>query len=947
MATPTIFISYSSKDRGWVKDYLLVNLEQHGLSCHIDYRDFEIGTPCIMNMERAIEKCRKTILVFSPNWVESEFTGFESMMLQTESPLNKEGKVLPLMLEKCTLPRRLSIFTYADFTEEDERDFQLQRVIDRIKKDFALLKSEKPEYPPLDEQHCDIVHLPNTGFELFGRQKELKILNDAWESEGTNILTFVAYGGVGKSTLINKWLEKMRWDNYRGAAKVFAWSFYSQGTNDYVTSSDRFINEALTWFGEKNFARLSAWDKGKRLAQLVREQKTLLILDGLEPLQSDNVFDRGKIKDAALVMLLTELAKHNRGLCLITTREKIPELARYPEKSRQENLDSISDEAGIKLLEMRGVAGSKTELIKAVKTFGNHALAINLLAEYLHQFPGHAVQKARDISDIDILVKKGKYPRRIIQAFAEQFGKDSPEFELLSILGLFDRPVERAAHDAVIQGAPITGLTALLATTKGEAWYRLLERLRRFKLIAEKSEHRPDTLDCHPLIREHFGEKLVQDNADVWKAGHGRLYDYYKNKPEKELPDTLEEMEPLFAAVKHGCLAGRVQEAMVDVYWRRIKRGNEHYSTRTLGAIGADLACVAAFFTSTWDRPANGLMDIWKAELLNWAGFRLRAVGKLQDAVEPMKVGLKIRINEENWLEAARDTGNLSQLQLTQGNLKEALNWAKQSVTFADRSGDDSQIVARRSTLADVFFQVGKAEEAKALFIEAEKRQQKWQPDYPYLYSFRGYLYCDLLITCGSYEVVEERAECTIIIAEQENHLLSIALDKLSLGKVLMLRAIQNGSDIPQPTQQASFSSSQQYLNSAVNGLREAGQLDDLPRGLLARAALYRHTQQFADAWIDLDEAREIAEYGKMRLHLTDYYLEAARNIKAQLTESTTMAGFTSPNLSCKIIENGEEIELCKVQMEKRYQIFIAKAEHLIKETGYHRRDYELTELEG
>jgi len=110
-------------------------------------------------------------------------------------------------------------------------------------------------------------------------------------------------------------------DNYRSAKKVFAWSFYSQGTNERVTSADQFINETLEWFGDDEPAKGSAWDKGERLAKLIREEKTLLVLDGLEPLQSTHDFEEGKIKDPALSILVTRLAKENPGLCVITTRE--------------------------------------------------------------------------------------------------------------------------------------------------------------------------------------------------------------------------------------------------------------------------------------------------------------------------------------------------------------------------------------------------------------------------------------------------------------------------------------------------------------------------------------------------------------------------------------------------------------------------------------------------
>jgi GTPase SAR1 family protein len=49
------------------------------------------------------------------------------------------------------------------------------------------------------------------------KQKELEMLDKAWDSENTYIISLVAWGGVGKSTLVNKWLERMKADNFRGA----------------------------------------------------------------------------------------------------------------------------------------------------------------------------------------------------------------------------------------------------------------------------------------------------------------------------------------------------------------------------------------------------------------------------------------------------------------------------------------------------------------------------------------------------------------------------------------------------------------------------------------------------------------------------------------------------------------------------------------------------------
>lgn len=66
-------------------------------------------------------------------------------------------------------------------------------------------------------------------------------------------------------------------------------------------------------------------------------------------------------------------------------------------------------------------------------------------------------------------------------------------------------------------------------------------------------------------------------------------------------------------------------------------------------------------------------------------------------------------------------------------------------------------------------------------------------------------------------------------------------------------------------------------LGRAIDALRKSGQMDDLPRGLLARAALLRETGELDRARRDLDEAMRIARRSEMRLFQCDAHLEYAR----------------------------------------------------------------------
>src|ERR1700745_2550462 len=118
-------------------------------------------------------------------------------------------------------------------------------------------------------------------------------------------------------------------ERYRSAQFVYGWSFYRQGTRGGTSSSDEFLDAALTWFGDPDPRIGTAWEKGERWAKLVAHRRTLLVLDGLEPLQNPPGPQEGRLREPSLQALLRELAAFNKGLCVITTRLTVADLAEH------------------------------------------------------------------------------------------------------------------------------------------------------------------------------------------------------------------------------------------------------------------------------------------------------------------------------------------------------------------------------------------------------------------------------------------------------------------------------------------------------------------------------------------------------------------------------------------------------------------------------------------
>jgi hypothetical protein len=186
-----------------------------------------------------------------------------------------------------------------------------------------------PREPParLGPEKISIARLPVTGSDILGREEDIAFLDAAWANEGVNVVIIVAQAGVGKSTLVNHWLREMAAERYRSAQLVFGWSFYRQGSSGDTSSEDEFLDVALAWFGDPDPRIGTAWEKGERLGKLVARRRTLLILDGLEPLQNPPGPQEGRIREPSLQALLRELAAFNTGLCVITTRMPVADIA--------------------------------------------------------------------------------------------------------------------------------------------------------------------------------------------------------------------------------------------------------------------------------------------------------------------------------------------------------------------------------------------------------------------------------------------------------------------------------------------------------------------------------------------------------------------------------------------------------------------------------------------
>lgn len=748
--------------------------------------------------------------------------------------------------------------------------------------------------------------MPTTTPRLFGRDAELARLDRAWCREDVQIVSFIAAGGSGKSALVKSWMDaasgksalvKSSMDAATTERRpgipagevsdVFAWSFYSQGTKDYMVSADPFVNAALKWLGaDDDVLGQTPAEKGMALATLIREQyrapsdRLLLVLDGLEPLQHGRQsVQPGVLTDISVRTLLTELARSAwSGLCVITSRVPLTDLDRWSPSYTTHNLDHLGADASVALLRYLQVRGAADELRAAADEMDGHALALTLLGNYLRRWHGGDVRMRVDLADplTNVEPEQGGHARRIMESYVRRFEERDRDdaLALLDMIGLFDRPAPPDALGALLSGLDACRFTGQFARIDTPAWDTCVTDLRDMGLLNRPLPDRPRDIDAHPLVREHFRARLRDHRPDEWSRGNRRLYEHFKQEA-APTPTERRDMQVLYMAVGHGAEADLHQQVFDDVLLPRVWHDRRtNYSTRRLGMTGSDLAALSHFFARRWTDLVDGLRPDARVLALTNAGVRLRQLGRLDEArscftatareIEAHGVGETARAdasyaaaqNSELLVIAGKLAAGDARVGAGADATQHALGSARQAVAYAGDGRDAADPYFQmhaRSTLAEVHHMRGDLDAAQRFFEEARRIDDEDDPQPPFLYSQSLYRYTYYLIDRGRAGEIEE-------LASDEHFGRWITPDgddvssRLSKAIRWLARAAARRAMHEQSSQPRRFlDETESFLARALVEFKESGYTDYEVRGRIEMITFLRAR----DGAGDLVEARE------------------------------------------------------------------------------------------
>jgi hypothetical protein len=561
-------------------------------------------------------------------------------------------------------------------------------------------------------------------------------------------------------------------------------------------------------------------------------------------------------------------------------------------------------------------------------------------ADYLEPDPDDPALAAKDLIQIKRSLRELKDER---ESGVPEWRLDEIAQEEAPLIAERDAIVEAARR--VLARRAFAGMAEL--TRDRRAVVEALRELARRGLIATFDERAPfdkASVDCHPLVREYFGERLKELDRETFKAMHGRLYDHYRyaglpvafrdpvahaalaivaaypdsrvthwrklaagldpggdtppilrttdsvarqraaeiiQRPDfdatlkKFLPEDEAGMTPLFSSINHGCLAGRPRDTLNEIYLSRVMRGRASFAIRRLALYGPTLAALACFFDTPFVCPKADFTAKEQSLLFGQVAYRLRAVGRMADAIAAMRAAQKLDIILQDSEMAHGSSNNVCEMALAIGWLRGpegAVIAGSQAVEYGDMVGQPFAREGARVAYAEALHCAGEIANSETVFREAERIHRTAQDTN--LYSLGGLHYGILLVNRGRIEEVSFRARLDL---DWQKYASRIPLNTAFAHLLYALAEVRNNGAYKHKNGTSGIVAAANLVAISLDHIRKANVDDHLPLALMINAEAQWRAKQLETAHLNMREAETIAARGPMPLFMADAHLLRAR----------------------------------------------------------------------
>ena len=596
MASPFVFISYSSKD---VK--IVEAIENHLLENGFDdkvWRDKrKIETDWSKEIANALSKSDIVLLIWSENSSKSEWVKNEWLMARA---LGKPIKIVIISdLKNAPLPKPLAniesiVFESKRESEDDFFDFNIQKISNRIRDVGSTSLSQiKYEYNILpDKRHIPFDLNPNfTGRDMELIDLYLEIIGDLSKLNYSKV-GITGIGGVGKTQLAVEFFYRYAFAFDKGVFWIDG-NDPSKWLEQIVAISRDYLELQIS--KEDNNTTTEENELNKQYIALFQKycsangSKMLIVVDNvIDPvdLNKDNILFSGdpSFKFTLLTLgcnLLFTTRRDFEGtlpnvkehtLEMLSPDSTYEHLARYrkPESNEEiEYVKKICNSVGYLPLAIVLVGGYLRKYLDVTiqEYYEEHikdrlgSIDLDQISDYELATKHTAAVRATFESEWNVLNKSSSHLSHIKQITTTETNLDAKK--LISILSLFSESAIIPKNRLIIySGIQKIGKTKLIRPAQSA--FNLLDELNLVDILEDGKSVR-----MHPLLKEFVYEKVTQDEdednkpdklkfkciTNLKKTYHDDfscLVDEYSNQREGNINSIIEDVKTVLEWSKNG-----------------------------------------------------------------------------------------------------------------------------------------------------------------------------------------------------------------------------------------------------------------------------------------------------------------------------------------------------------------------------------------------------------
>ncbi|ADB15791.1 hypothetical protein Psta_1108 [Pirellula staleyi DSM 6068] len=472
------------------------------------------------------------------------------------------------------------------------------------------------------------------------REILLHQLGVAWMEPGTRVVNLVGELGVGKSSLVAHFLALLSREAWRGAERLFCWSFDEQQRAGGHHSADEFCFALRQFLSDVEDAPEAWWETGARLARLLQEERTLLVIDGLDHLLRADEHGTARIADDALLMLLRKLLHAHNGLCIVISKQPLADLAPWEGEGLSTiQVDRVAKPDSRELLAKLRYPVTSSEIDDAAAAASGHFIAARLIAACRAargSFPATLKRHAQRLTSIPL----DQLIDGLLQELLEAWNQPAIT-ELLSLLACADQPLEVTTIENLLGHLRRDFQANSDVSAEQQPWGATLVQLDGTKLRAILAQLRGAGIVAHPatqlvVLQRVAREAFLRRQAPLESSRGAQLHRWLAEELQLQKSDgpiTPPRIATLLRAMQHRTEAGDYHSAWHESFLAALWQQEDVLKLETVRDFCYRAGALELLIDPTTQLPRAGLSasDQWRVAQLH--RHALRSAGRFSEAI--------------------------------------------------------------------------------------------------------------------------------------------------------------------------------------------------------------------------------------------------------------------------------------------------------------------------